>query len=130
MAILTKADILGAQDLPSKTVEVPEWGGEVLVRGLTGTERDSFEMRMAAANKSGNTEGQELRAALAARCIVNEEGVREFTDKEVGQLGKKSGAALDRIFDEIRKLSGMTKEAPKEAAEDFGEAAGDDSPTV
>ena len=41
--ILSKADILRADDIKTIEVAVPEWGGSVLLRGLTGRERDLFE---------------------------------------------------------------------------------------
>ena len=40
---LTRDAILQATDLTFEDVAVPEWGGVVRVRGLTGTERDAFE---------------------------------------------------------------------------------------
>ena len=43
---LSREDILKAEDLPTEEVPVPEWGGSVLVRGLTGRERDLFETSM------------------------------------------------------------------------------------
>ena len=48
MPILNKAAILAAEDLKTETVAVPEWGGEVRVRTLTGTERDAFESGLVA----------------------------------------------------------------------------------
>ena len=41
MAYLDKAAILTADDLGRREVAVPEWGGTVLIRGLTGAERDA-----------------------------------------------------------------------------------------
>lgn len=129
MALLNKDQILKAKDLKTEEVSVPEWGGEVLVRGLTGQGRDSFEMKIGLARKSGKTI-DDFRSSLVARCLVDEEGERLFTDKEVEQLGRKSGAALDRVANVIKELSGMNEGDTKEAAEDFGEAAGDDSPSA
>ena len=43
MTILTRDQILQANDLVTETVEVPEWGGSVFVKSLTGVERDQFE---------------------------------------------------------------------------------------
>ncbi len=43
---LVLASVLNSQmadDLPRETVSVPEWGGEVLVRTMSGTDRDAFE---------------------------------------------------------------------------------------
>lgn len=126
--LLTKDAILSADDLPTEDVEVPEWGGTVRVRGLTGTERDRFEFQMAAARKDNKQ--IDIRAAYAGRCMVGEDGKRLFQDKELPALGKKSGAVLDRVFDVVRKLSGMTDEKLKKAAEDFDNApTEDDSPS-
>jgi len=35
MAILTAEQLLAADDLPEETLPIPEWGGEVVLRGLT-----------------------------------------------------------------------------------------------
>jgi hypothetical protein len=80
MATLTKEQILKADDLKTETVEVPEWGGPVNIRTLTGAERDAFEQTM-----------------------VN----LIFDDNDVIELGKKSGSALDRVFAVAQKLNGF-----------------------
>ena len=46
MSYLSADDILNADDLPREPVEVPEWGGTVLVQGMSGTDRDRFEAAM------------------------------------------------------------------------------------
>lgn len=125
MGYLTKDAILGADDLPAEDVEVPEWGGTVRVRGLTGTERDRFEFAMAAAKD--RPDRVDVRAQVVGRCIVDENGDRLFTDKELVKLGSKSGAALDRVFDVVRGLSGMGDQAVESAAQDFGTAPADGS---
>ena len=43
MKLLSRDEILAASDLTKELVEVPEWGGSVYVRAMTGTERDSYE---------------------------------------------------------------------------------------
>ena len=43
VVFLNREAILAAEDLPRELVEVPEWGGAVYVRALTGAERDQFE---------------------------------------------------------------------------------------
>ncbi|NWN89182.1 MAG: hypothetical protein HLX51_11695 [Micrococcaceae bacterium] len=130
MALLNKKAILEAEDLTTEDIYIPEWEGTVRVRGLNGSERDSFEMKMAAANKSGATKDLDFRASLVVKCIVDENGERIFTDKEVPQLAKKSGAALDRVFDVVQRLSGIGKKAKEDDAADFDQAAGGDSPSA
>jgi hypothetical protein len=127
MGYLSKADILESDDLPSQDVDVPEWGGTVRVRGFSGAERDRFEFAMAAAKDS--PEEVNIRAQVVGRCLIDADGKRLFTDKELVKLGAKSGAALDRVFDVVRELSGMGDKALQKATADFGNAPNDGSPT-
>lgn len=106
--ILARADILGADDMVSKEVPVPQWGGVVIVRAMTGTERDAFETGV---QKEGNVN---IRARLAALTIVDADGNRIFNEKDIEVLGKKSAAALDAIFDVSAKLSGLQPDDVKE----------------
>jgi hypothetical protein len=97
---------------------VPEWGGEVLVRGMDGTARDKFEAAMMKDNMSGVSKDKALdnyRARLAASCIVDEDGKRLFQgDAVVRRLGTKSAAALTRVAEVASRLSGLTDEDVKE----------------
>ncbi|WP_119728335.1 hypothetical protein [Thermomonospora amylolytica] len=124
MALLTKDQILAADDLTTEDVEVPEWGGTVRVRTLTGAERDRFEESMAQTRgKSVKTNLANLRARLVALCVVDEDGKRLFSDSEAAALGRKSAAALDRVFEAARKLNRMTEEDVEELTEGFPETA-------
>lgn len=112
MAFLTRDAILAAVDLPTESVSVPEWGGEVLVRGFTGTERDDFEAETYKGNgPDSKTNWHNLRARLLARTIVNEAGDRLFTDSDIALLGAKSAAAMDRVADVSQRLCGLGSKA-------------------
>lgn len=125
---LTVDQILDADDLPAEDMDIPEWGGKIKVRGLTGTERDRMEFVLAEARK--NPETANIRAQLVGRCIVKSDGSRMFDDKKIAALGEKSGAVIDRIFDKVRELSGTKDGQVEDAAEDFGDAPTDDSRSV
>lgn len=101
---LSRAQILGAFDLPTRRVEVPEWGGHVFVRMLTAGERDEFE----AAQQSGGNPHKDLRARLAAATVCDESGELLFTAQDVPALTAKAGRALDRIFAAAAKHNGIT----------------------
>ena len=106
MKTLTRDEILGADDLKTESVDVPEWGGAVTVRELTGTERDLWESSVVKTNGADVTiDSKNMRAKLAALCIVDDEGKRLFTEKDAIKLGEKSAAALDRVTDVARRLS-------------------------
>ena len=128
MEVLTKEKILAAQDLQVKEVNVPEWGGAILVRGLTGTERDKFEssvLRGQGRNMSVNMEN--LRSKLVAMSVVDQEGKRLFSDQDALELGKKSAVVLNRIFGIAQALSGLTDDEVSELAEGLGKAPGENS---
>lgn len=118
--MLTRDAILSANDLPVQEVEVPEWGGSVYVRGLTGLERDEYEQSMLEmVGTSIELKMSNARARLVACGCVDEQGNRLFTDKDVAALGKKSGAALDQVYSVIQKLSGLSEADMKELTSNF-----------
>lgn len=104
-----REQIFGKIDLRMEKVEVPEWNLNLTVRGLTGSERDSYENSLM--DQSGKKTKLSLfnaRAKLVALCVVDEHGQRVFSDEDAGFLGTKSAAALDRIFSVAQELSGIT----------------------
>lgn len=107
-----------------KYVEVPEWGdGYVRIQSLMGKERDAFEKsvqndpRAKSAKKDAD---ENLRAKLAAKCIVDEDGNLLFTNSyEVKQLGELPVAGLQRVFNACMALNGISNEDVSDLAEDF-----------
>ncbi len=115
MAFLSKEQILNANDIATEVVAVPEWGGEVRVRGLSAAERDRFEERIVKREgKHARVILTDVRAKLAALSMVDERGERLFNDGEVAVLTRKSAAALQRVFEVAQRLSGLTDEDVEE----------------
>ncbi len=136
--MLSRDQILGASDLPTETVDVPEWGGQVIVRSMTGAERDRFELSLysgngrvngagtngangadngagnGAGNGTGNGAGngkvnaENIRARLVALTTIDEAGNRLFDDGDVEALGAKSAAALARVFTVAQRLNALS----------------------
>ena len=128
MTILTRDQILQANDIITETVSVPEWGGEVLVRGLSGSQRDAFEdATLEQKGKSRRVNLANVRARLCAISIVDETGKRMFTDEDVRALGRKSAAALDRVFSAAQRLSGLSDEDVEELAKNSDGGQSEDS---
>jgi len=128
LKILTRDAILGAEDLPRELVEVPEWGGCVYVRALTGTERDAFEASVVEQRgKSTKMNLRNIRAKLVALTVVDEEGTRLFSDADVKLLGQKSAAALDKLFEVAQRLSGLRDEDVEELAKNSDGVLSEDS---
>lgn len=107
---LTRNQILQSEDLPRELVEVPEWGGSVWVKSLTGKERDALEAVVANIGEDGkaHTNLVNLRARLGSLTMTDEKGKRLFTDGDVKGLGEKSAAALDRVFSVAQRLAKLT----------------------
>jgi len=116
-SLLSRDQILGASDLTYEVVSVPEWGGSVRVRTLTGTERDQFEASITTRKgKSVEMNLKNLRSRLVALCCVDVDGTRLFTSFDVDALGDKSGSALDRVYTVAAKLAGITEKDAEELA--------------
>ena len=123
---LTREQILNADDLPTEVVNVPQWGGSVLIRTLSGAERDAFEASILRSNKKGKQDMnmENLRARLVALCIVDEQGNRLFNKDDIQALGKKSALALALVFTAAQELNGM---GPKDVEELAGNSLDDPS---
>lgn len=106
-----------AEDLKRETVPVPEWGGEVIVRTMTGAERDTFESEITG-KKGVNRDN--IRAKLLARVLINEEGKRLFSDNDIADLGDKSGNVLDRLFGIAQNLNGIGAKDVEELEKNSG----------
>jgi hypothetical protein len=135
MSLLTKADIFKADDLPSKIVDVPEWGGQVKVRACMASERDEYEDSMYTTEVQ--PDGQvttvknftNAKARLVVKCVIDEEGKRVFDDIEAVHVGKKVAGAVNRIFTVIQDLSGWSKAGQKAIEKNLGAGQNESSPS-
>ena len=121
---LSRKDILKAVDIKTETVPVPEWGGDVMVRGLNGLERDWFESSIVDFKASDKNHTvmtlDNVRAKLIVLTAVDEDGELLFASEDVEALGRKSASALQRVFEAAQRLSGLTKEDVAELAKNSG----------
>lgn len=118
---LDRSAILAAADRKTAPLEVPEWGGTVYLRTLTGLERDALEAEI---TKNGGKVGKNFRARFCALVLADESGKRLFEDKDADALAEKSGAVLGRICEAAFKHNGI---GPEEVQGALGESAGDQS---
>lgn len=95
-----------------KKIDVPEWGGSVMVRGLTGHERDQWD-REAGKVLRGDA-NVNFRAFWVARCCY-EDNKRIFADTDIPSLAQTDARPIEKIFDAIRELSGIAGESEENA---------------
>lgn len=110
---LTVGKILDAEDIRYEPLEVPEWGGKVLLKSLTGEERDRVE-RMARQFSVGEIAGYSAEIAAMTVCDGNKKLL--FSNADLPRLRKKNGEVLRKIFDAVAKQNRLTADSIKEAA--------------
>ncbi len=108
-ALVSKSQIISADDRESRIVEVPEWGGSVRIIAVTPA--ILREVR-SSAPKSGTDETFGYR--LMVQSIVDEDGNPIFTKDDIAALEGKSEAAIKRVMESINELNGWTKNSKEE----------------
>lgn len=111
---LSKAAILAANDTKlSPAIPVPEWGGDVFCKTLTGSERDAFE------DSYSQNKMKQFRVRFLVLTLCDDKGERLFQDSEVDELGKKSSTVINRLFEAAWGHNAFTVQA----AEALGEGS-------
>jgi len=113
---LSKAAILAAKDTKlSEAIPVPEWGGDVFCKTLSGTERDAFE------EAYSEQKMKSFRARFLVLTLCDDKGQRLFEDGDVTEIGKKSSVVINRLFEIGWQHNAFTNEA----VESLGEGSPD-----
>jgi hypothetical protein len=111
--MLSREQFLGADTLTRVEIQIPELGGSVYVRVLTGAERDWLDSHVF------DDEGEILppkqrlanyRGRLVALSTCNADGTSLFTLADVETLSRMAAKVLDRIVDVAQRINGMTQE--------------------
>lgn len=110
--LLTADQIFDVDDSKVDRVAVPEWRGSVMIKGLSGAERDEYEATIIEQDRKGNvrTRLANARAKLVVAAAVDKNGNQLFDDADVKRLGRKSAKALQRVYDKAAELAGLKDE--------------------
>ena len=114
MAFLGK-DILKRDTFKRKIVDVPEWGGKIIVRGLSGHQAipiSQTAVEISLEKKDGKFDAEKAERWEANTFVcgwINEDGSNVLTAGDVDDLLGKETEIISRIAREIRILSGMEK---------------------
>lgn len=113
MSLLSREQILKAEDRASEVIEVPEWGGSVKIQMLSGGQREDYDRSMITAE--GEINQSDFKTKLVSLSIVDEDNKAMFSLKDVKALRAKSARALDRVFLAADKLSRVSMAALEES---------------
>lgn len=121
MAILTKNMIIQAQDLKKEKVLCPEWGGDVYIRSLTGSEKEDFTASLFDYDEQGVPTRKadyltNIKVGMLIRSICDEEGNRIFADEDAEELAGKNNIVLSRLDKVCNRLNGVNAEAVESSA--------------
>lgn len=101
-------EILSCQDIQEKLIHIPQWGKDILVRGLTGDERANLLQN--SIDKKGNVNYRDMYPRLvvmAARDPETKDLI--FLEGDMDALAGKNGAALETIAKTAMELSGLNE---------------------
>lgn len=113
MDLLNKEAILGAADLATEDVAVPEWGGAVRVRTLTVADRDA--LFASCRDEAGKFDASRFNGALLAKSVVDANGNLVFSDADVDALNRKSAPAVTRVVEVAGRLNRLGDQAEEAA---------------
>lgn len=123
VADLTREQILErarAAKIERAALVVPELGGRIWVRGMSGKERDKFEegMRLRSGPNRGSVDMKNFRARFVVRVVVNKDGAQLFNEMDSDVIGKLPAGVLDRIIAKSTELSAASDEGVEELGND------------
>ena len=106
--VLSAADILGVEDCKLKEVKVPEWGGSVYLKVMSGADRNPLEQMWMNADQ---TPTLDLAVQLLVVTLVDADGNRLFNEEQAKGLVNKNAVVLQRLMNEAFKHNGMDAES-------------------
>jgi hypothetical protein len=101
-----------AKNLPTESLEIPEWTETVWFRPMTGAQQERLQ-KFNDANESKVM----LRARIVAYTLCEEDGTPIYPDdKDVVEVNKFTGPVLDRLLEVAMRVNLLTPESREELA--------------
>ena len=111
MLPLSREAILAAGSRPVVTVEVPEWGGAVCLRPLSGAE-------VSAIYADETKDRHQVTETMVAVSICDAEGNRLFKPVDAPALFDKAYAGLKPLISKVMEINRLSAEAADAARKD------------
>ena len=119
MALSKDSILKHAGTINRKEVHIPAWADEsgddvVIVRGMTIREWELHQASLAREANDKAPKGQ-ANARQIARCVIDEEGRRLFSDNDVNSIAELSLGDVLKLQEAISEASGLGDEAEADA---------------
>ena len=103
MSSLSKADILGA-DEEIIEVDMPEWGGCVHLKQLSGADEEVYQKKSAQRITKDSSGKEDVnvtnwRSEFLVMCLCDPSGDLMFDRDSMGALNGKSAKSIQRLYD-------------------------------
>lgn len=119
--------IFAAQDIPTEVVNIPEWGVDVLVRGMSAGDRITL-MQNAFDQTTQQVNMSIVYPDVVVSCTYDPDSNEPvFTPADKDAILAKSSAAVERLANVGLRLSGIGKEEQDAAGKDSSVSQKDDS---
>lgn len=128
---LSRAEIdaaIEAAQPSTRSVPVPELGGSVVVKEMSGSLRNAFEAAVAAVQAGGSSKALDgIIIRLVSECTLDEDGKVLLDPDRTRRLFHRKPRAVFRLRDEIIGLSAMSEDDLEAMTEVFGDDPSEDS---
>ncbi len=126
-----KDKILQFDDVRPVPIVVPEWDNEtVWLRPMSAAQWDT-KIAEVKHRYNGKIENMpNWRAHLICQVLCDETGQRIFDDKEAAVLGQKSSVAIQRLFDKLAAINGLSDKDQEELEGNSEETPAVSSPSA
>ncbi len=110
--MLTVEQIMTANDIVERVVDVPQWGGSVRIRGLTKGQHQQLRKR---ATSRSQVDTDRLEMLLFSESVIEP----RFTLEQAQSLRDKAAAPFERVLKAVLEVNGLADGAVEEAEADF-----------
>jgi len=112
--VTREAIIASAAKMKTERLTIEEWGGDVIIRELTGKERDTIEAALLRGRDANNFSN--IRSKAVAKALIDENGNRLFDDNDIELINNLSSNVINTIFEAVNRISGMGELGEEDAA--------------
>jgi len=110
--MLSREEILAADDLPREPVPVPEWGGDIWVSMVPAGDMQAYARWYGEAKEAGDTSQSEAR--IVVMCACDRAGAALFDPDDVPAVAAKNPEVIRRLAAAALRVNDATDKAGEE----------------